>query len=115
MDGDNFKIPGYNLTKVNRQNKAGVGICIFTRDNIKIKLRNNLSMKRVIAIRNVCLLKQLNQKCKNIFGIICRPPSNKFNDFKNDLKMILTKLVKSDKPGYIKGDFNIDLLKIEML
>jgi len=29
--------------------------------------------------------------------------------------MILTKLVKSDKPGYIKGDFNIDLLKIEML
>ena len=42
MDGDNFKIRGYNLTKVNRQNKGGGGICIFTRENIKIKIRNDL-------------------------------------------------------------------------
>ena len=34
MDGDNFKIHGYNLTKVNRQNKGGGRICIFTRENI---------------------------------------------------------------------------------
>ena len=37
MDGDIFKIRGYNLTKVNRQKKGG-GICIFTRENIKIKI-----------------------------------------------------------------------------
>ena len=42
MDDDNFKIHGYNLTKVNRQNKGGGGICIFTRENIKIKTRNDL-------------------------------------------------------------------------
>ena len=42
MDDDNFKIHGYNLTKVNRQTKGGGGICIFTRENIKIKTRNDL-------------------------------------------------------------------------
>ena len=34
MDDDNFKIHGYNLTKVNRQNKGGGGICIFTREKL---------------------------------------------------------------------------------
>ena len=29
MDGDNFKIRGYNITKVNRQNKGVGGICIL--------------------------------------------------------------------------------------
>ena len=42
MDDDNFKIHGYNSTKVNRQNKGGGGICIFARENIKIKTRNDL-------------------------------------------------------------------------
>ena len=46
-------------------------------------------------------------------GIIYRPPSSKFNDFKKDLETILTKLGKSKKSCYIMGDFNIDLLKYE--
>ena len=38
MYDNSFKIHGYNLTKVNRQNKGGGGICIFTGENIKIKM-----------------------------------------------------------------------------
>ena len=32
-DCDNFDIPGYNLTKINRENKIGGGVCIFTQEN----------------------------------------------------------------------------------
>ena len=54
----------------------------------------------------------INEKSKNlIIGTIYRPPNNRFNEFENDLKAILTKLDKWDKPCYIMGDFNIDLLK----
>ena len=114
MDGDNFKIPGYNLTKVNRQNKGGGGICIFTRENIKIKLRNDLVNEESNNNTEFLFIEILNEKCKNVIvGIIYRPPSSKFKDFKNDLKTILTKLDKSNKPCYIMGDFNIDLLKYE--
>ena len=47
MDDDNFKIHGYNSTKVNRQNKGGGRICIFTRITIvknlaKVKMISNL-------------------------------------------------------------------------
>lgn len=114
MDGDNFKIPGYNLTKVNRQDKGGGGICIFTRDYIKIKLRNDLVNEENNSNTEFLFIEILNEKCKNIIvGIMYRPPSSNFNGFKNDINTILTKLDKSDKPCYIMGDFNIDLLKYE--
>ena len=114
MDDDSFKIHGYNLTKVNRQNKSGGGICIFTRENIKIKTRDDLVNEESNSNTEFLFIEILNEKCKNIIvGIIYRPPSSKFNDFKNDLKTILTKLDKSNKPCYIMGDFNIDLLKYE--
>ena len=54
----------------------------------------------------------INEKSKIIIiGTIYRPPINRFNKFENNLKTILTKLDKCNKPCYIKGDFNIDLLK----
>ena len=114
MDDDNFKIHGYNLTKVNRQNKGGGGICIFTRENIKIITRNDLANEESNSNTEFLFIEILNEKSENvIMGIVYRPPGSKFNDFKNDLKTILTKLDKSNKPCYIMGDFNIDLLKYE--
>ena len=54
----------------------------------------------------------INEKSKNIMiGTIHRPPNNKFNEFENVLKTILRKVDQWDKPCYIMGDFNIDLLK----
>ena len=41
-DNDNFEIPGYKSTKLIRGNKMGRGICIFTRDYLKVKLRDDL-------------------------------------------------------------------------
>ena len=41
-DNDNFEIPGYKSTKLIRRNKMGRGICIFTRDYFKVKLRDDL-------------------------------------------------------------------------
>ena len=115
MDDNSFKIHGYNLTKVNRQNKSGGGICIFTRENIKIKMRNDLVNEASNSNTEFLFVEILNEKCKNVIvGIIYRPPSSKFNDFNKDLKTILTKLDNSNKPCYIMGDFNIDLLKYEI-
>jgi len=56
----------------------------------------------------------INEKSKNIIaGTIYQPPNNRFNEFDNDLKTILTKLDKWDKPCYIMGDFNFNLLKYD--
>ena len=95
-----------------RQNKIGGGICIFTRDDLKVKLRNDLVPEDNTGDTETLFIEIINEKSKNIIiGTIYRPPNNRFNEFENDLKTILTKLDKWDKPCYIMGDFNIDLLK----
>ena len=56
----------------------------------------------------------INKKSRNIIaGTMHRLPNTKFNEFDNDLKTILTKLNKWDKPCYIMGDFSINLLKYD--
>ena len=107
-------IPGYNLTKFNRQNKVGGGICIFSRNDLNIKIRNDLIIDNSASNIESLFIEILNEKSKNIIvGIIYRPPHNKFNDFEGDLKTILSRLDKRNKPCYIMGDFNIDLLKYD--
>ena len=111
---DNFEIPGYNTHKLNRKNKVGGGICIFTKDHLKTKLRNDLINETSLDNCESLFLEIENAKNKNvIIGTIYRPPNNRFYDFEGDLKAILSKLEKSDKPTYIMGDFNIDLLRYD--
>ena len=111
-DYDNFEIPGYKSTKLLRQNKKGGGICIFSRNDLKFKLRNDLVFEDDTDDTENLFIEIINGKFKNIIiGTIYRPPNNRFNKFENDLKTILTKLDKCNKPCYIMGDFNIDLLK----
>ena len=113
-DIDNFEIPSYKSTKLFRQNKIGGGICIFTREDLKVKLREDLVPENITSEMEAIFIEIINDKSKNIIvGAIYRPPNNRFNDFENELKTILTKLDKWDKPCYIMGDFNINLLKYD--
>ena len=108
-DNDNFEIPGYKSTKLIRRNKIGGGICIFTRDYLKVKLRDDLVVENNTGEMEALFIEIINERSKDIIvGTINRPPNNRFNEFDNDLKTILTKL---DKPCYIMCDFNINLLK----
>ena len=111
-DNNNFEIPGYKSTELIRRNKIGGGICIFTRDYLNVKLRHDLVPDT--GEMEALFFEIINERSKNIIvGTMYRPPNNRFNEFDNDLKAILTKLDKWDKPCYIMGDFNINLLKYD--
>ena len=113
-DNDNFEIPGYKSSKLIRRNKIRRGICIFTRDDLKVKLRDDLVPENNTGEMEALFIEIINERSKNIIvGMIYKPPNNRFNNFDNDLKTILTKLDKWDKPCYIMGDFNINLLKYD--
>ena len=43
--------------------------------------------------------------------MIYRPPNDRYNDYENKLKAMLSKITAEHKECYIMGDFNIDLLK----
>ena len=89
-DNDNFEIPGYKSTKLIRQNKIGGGICIFTRDDLKVKLRDDLVPENNTGEMEAFFIEIINEKSKNIIAVIIyRLPNNRFNEFDNDLKTIL--------------------------
>ena len=111
-DYDNFDIPGYSLTKINRENKIGGGVCIFTKENLNIKLRNDINVGANDTSIESLFIEVVNEKTKNIIiGTLYRPPNNKFHDFETHLKATLSNINKQNKLCYIMGDFNIDLLK----
>ena len=45
-----------------------------------------------------------------IVGVIYRPPNTNENTFSDCLAGILDKIDKEDRPCYLLGDFNIDLI-----
>ena len=68
------------MIKVNRKDKAGGGICIFTKDDLKAKLRNDLNFESLF-------IEIINEKAKNIIvGTIYHPPNNNFYEFEIGLK-----------------------------
>ena len=56
-DGDNFEIPGYNSTKLVRQNKIGGGIIIFTGDDLNVSYGMTLFLKTILVKLRLYLLK----------------------------------------------------------
>ena len=85
-----------------RQNKIGGRLCIFSRDDLKFKLRNDLVFEDDADGTDNLFIEIINEKSKNIIiGTLYRPPNNRFNKFDNNLKTILTILDKCNKPCYI--------------
>ena len=72
-------------------------MCIFTRDDLKVKLRDDLVPENNTGEMEALFIEIINERSKNIIlGTIYRPPNNSINEFDNDLKTILTKLDKWD-------------------
>ena len=111
---DSFVIPGYNLHMINRKHKAGGGICVFTKENLTVRLRNDINIISNNENIESLFIEIVSEKTKNIvIGTIYIPPHSNFNDFENNLKTILSNLGKCNKPCYIMGDFDIYLLKYD--
>lgn len=105
---DSFVIPGYNLHMINKKHKAGGGICVFPKENLNVRLRNDINIISNNETIESLFIEIVSEKNKNIvIGTIYRPPNSNFNDFENNLKTILSNLDKCNKPCYIMGDFNI--------
>ena len=64
-----------------RQNKIGGGICVFSRDDLKFKLRNEIVFEDDADGTENLFIEIRNEKSKNIIiDTIYRPPNNRFNN-----------------------------------
>ena len=109
-----YEIPNYvNIGKQRSGRKGGGGISIYFKQNMKHKIRDDLSFMNLeyesvfIEIeRDTLLLEQ-----HIILGVIYRPPGSDINQFNDRTNDILERVRHERKLCYLLGDYNIDLLK----
>lgn len=96
-----------------RNTKHGGGIAIYINQLYQFSERNDLSIitENIIEAQFI----EINMPAKNmLIGIIYRPPNDTYKQFEDRLSAILRKINQENKKCYLMGDFNIDLLKLDL-
>ena len=102
-----LSIPGFNLFRRDRVDKAGGGIAIYVHEVLEVKRRSDLEDKDIEAVwLELCPFKS---KRKLILGGIYRPP-NSVKIFESKLGMNFENVSLLNLETIIVGDFNIDYL-----
>lgn len=104
-------IDGYNLAHDDRHGKKGGGVALYISTELNYSIRTDL---RFPTNQNYeTLFIELETKPKNtIVGVIYRPPDSPFYPFIDHLNNTIKKINKENKPAFVCGDFNFNLLKL---
>lgn len=112
-----FEIAGYSATHRCRGSRGG-GVSLYVRKGLDFKQRTDLEVKFQDCNSEAVFLEVqtvvLKEKKKVIIGCIYRPPNTNINEFKEGLLEVLEHVDKENKPCYLLGDFNINLLNEEI-
>ena len=113
----NFDLPGYSpfLFAATETTHGGAGF--FLRNNLNYTLRDDLCFNSAGNFESIFVEIEF-QKKNLVVGCIYRHPNSKISivDFTtNHLEPILHKISKENKQCVLMGDFNINLLKFDVL
>ena len=109
-----INVPGYSKILKSRVEGRGGGLGLFfdLGLDITIKMRDDLAYLDTGIMESMFVQSSQNKLAVKdiIVGVIYRPPNTNVNTFSDCLSGILDKINKEDRPCYLLGDFNIDLI-----
>ena len=109
-----FKLNNYtSIHQTRNGERNGGGICIFIHNSLTFKSRSDLCVNNN-DIESLSI-EVVNKKSKNIIVnihhiVTYRQPAGNIKVFENSLKNILSSRNYNNKPVYLTGDFNLNLL-----
>ena len=110
-----IEIPGYDCICRSRSLKRGGGLALYVDSdmNVSVKLRSDLdSLDSSVYKSLIVQISQPTISVKDIIiGVIYKPPNTNVENFLSHFIVVLEKLSKENRPSYLLGDYNIDLLK----
>ena len=105
---DTYGIDGYSHVGITRESGKEGGVSLFISDDIVYCELSEFNMCEYIK----CIFIEMNYRAhKMIVGVVYRPPNSNIAHFNNAIHGILEKV--ANRPCYIMGDFNLNLLKHE--
>lgn len=112
-DDHSIHLDGYDFIHSYRSDKSGGGVGIFVNTNLNHKHRYDLDYFDHQIFESIFIEIERPKEHNIIIGTIYRPPGSDFLAFNSKLNEILDKISNEQKPCYLIGDYNIDLLKYE--
>ena len=110
-NNDLYCIEGYEHINNVSKNRIGGGVSLFIASHINYKKLPNYS---IIDEHMECMFIEVSIDGSNCnVGIVYRPPNSDVNAFTSSLNNLIEKIRINDRPSWIMGDFNIDLLKTD--
>jgi exonuclease III len=111
-----FNLNGYNSHHYCRPVKRGGGVSLYIKNNISNKMRNDLAKcdENLESIFVEVNKHNFNFTKNVIIGTIYRPPNSDINVFIEHMNNILSTINKEKKLCYLMGDFNLNLLNVNL-
>lgn len=105
-------VKNYQCHSQYRISKRGGGCCIYVRDGIDFKPREDLSIFNEGSIETI-FIELTPKKGKNIIiGTVYRPPNATYEESVDALETIIKTSTRKGKPVYILGDLNYNINSI---
>ena len=104
--------PGYTIYRLDRQGKRGGGVCAFVNENFKSERLNDFSYISESGLHQLWLKIQVRNFRSFIICTAYRPPESPLSCFETDFSDTLTSVVTLNKPVYILGDLNCNVLDV---
>ena len=114
-----INLENYNLHHTARQDRRSGGAAIYVHNSLSFRIRNDLNLiqnrtNELDHCESVFIEIILPNKKNIIVGNIYRAHRTNTVSFLHDLNACLSKISIENKPCYISGDFNFDLLKFDL-
>ena len=106
----NIEIPGYNLFRIDRQKRGG-GVCVYVSHSYKTELLLDISNVSTNGFHQLWLNVQVKNMKSVLVCAVYRPPDVSIDCFETGLSPNLVTASLLNKPIYIIGDLNCNLLK----
>ena len=104
-----YILPNYNLKHQVRKQGKGGGISIFIHKSLVFKMRPELNINNH-HVETLCVEILNEHKRNSLINVIYRRPSGAYEQFQRYLNNMLKLNYLRNKPTYIIGDFNLNLL-----
>ena len=99
---DYYNLPGFTIEYTNRNDREKGGVCMFRSDQVKYKLRTDLSQAN--SSFESCFIGIKNGNKNVIVGVVYRSHTS-INNFITDIEPIYKILNSEKKQFYVMGDF----------
>ena len=108
----NFQLSRYQFLHQKRKSRKGGEVCVFVRENLSFKVREDLSIN-CDAIQSLSIEKPSTRFKIIILNTVYRPPNGDMKRCETHFKDVFSKNGKNLKNIVLAGDFNINFLDFE--